>query len=93
MGLDGSWAEVQILGDRLVCAAGDKAVEDLTFTQAELDQIINDRLAQQAKNRFGDYADLKAKAEGAKTVEQQLADDDQADVGPAMGRKTRNVEP
>lgn len=45
-----------------------------TFTQAELDQMINDRLAQQAKNKFGDYADLKAKAEGAKTVEQQLAD-------------------
>ncbi|MCW2287031.1 hypothetical protein EDF60_1682 [Leucobacter luti] len=45
-----------------------------TFTQAELDQIITDRLTQQAKNKFGDYADLKAKAEGAKTVEQQLAD-------------------
>ena len=45
-----------------------------TFTQAELDQIITDRLTQQAKNKFGDYAELKAKAEGAKTVEQQLAD-------------------
>lgn len=45
-----------------------------TFTQAELDQIISDRLAQQAKNKFGDYADLKAKAEGAKTVEQKLAE-------------------
>ena len=45
-----------------------------TFTQAELDQIITDRLTQQAKNKFGDYAELKAKAEGAKTVEQQLAE-------------------
>ena len=45
-----------------------------TFTQAELDQIITDRLAQQAKNKFGDYAELKAKADGAQTVEQQLAD-------------------
>ena len=45
-----------------------------TFTQAELDQIITDRLAQQAKNKFGDYAELKAKAEGAKTVEQQLSE-------------------
>lgn len=45
-----------------------------TFTQAELDQIISDRLTQQAKNKFGDYAELKAKAEGAKTVEQQLAE-------------------
>jgi hypothetical protein len=45
-----------------------------TFTQAELDQIITDRLAQQAKNRFGDYAELKAKADGAKSVEQKLAE-------------------
>lgn len=45
-----------------------------TFTQAELDQIITDRLAQQAKNRFGDYDALKKAAEGARTVEQKLAD-------------------
>ena len=45
-----------------------------TFTQAELDRIVKDRLDQQARNRFGDYNDLKAKAEGAKTIEQQLAD-------------------
>lgn len=51
-----------------------KPAEGKTFTQAELDQIITDRLSQQAKNKFGDYADLKAKADGAKTVEQQLAD-------------------
>lgn len=48
--------------------------EGKTFTQAELDQIITDRLNQQAKNKFGDYAELKAKAEGAQTVEQQLAE-------------------
>lgn len=52
----------------------DKQDKGKTFTQAELDQIITDRLTQQAKNKFGDYAELKAKAEGAKTVEQQLAD-------------------
>lgn len=51
-----------------------KQEQGKTFTQAELDQIITDRLAQQAKNKFGDYAELKAKAEGAKTVEQKLAD-------------------
>ena len=45
-----------------------------TFTQADVEKIVRDRLAQQAKNRFGDYEDLKAKAEGAKTVEQKLAD-------------------
>lgn len=52
----------------------DKQDKGKTFTQAELDHIITDRLTQQAKNKFGDYAELKAKAEGAKTVEQQLAD-------------------
>lgn len=31
-------------------------------------------MAQQAKNQFGDYADLKARAEGAKSVEQKLAE-------------------
>lgn len=53
---------------------GDGKPEGKTFTQAELDQMIKDRLAQQRKNEFGDYADLKAKAEGAKSVEQKLAD-------------------
>lgn len=51
-----------------------KQEQDKTFTQADLDRIVKDRLAQQRKNEFGDYADLKAKADGAKTVEQQLAD-------------------
>lgn len=45
-----------------------------TFSQADIDRIVKERLAQQAKNQFGDYAELKAKADGAKTVEQQLAD-------------------
>lgn len=45
-----------------------------TFTQADVEKIVRERLAQQAKNRFGDYDDLKAKAEGAKTVEQKLAE-------------------
>lgn len=45
-----------------------------TFTQAELDQIVTSRLARQEREKFGDYADLKARAEGAKTIEQQLAE-------------------
>lgn len=45
-----------------------------TFTQADVDKIVRDRLAQQAKNKFGDYDDLKKAAEGAKTVEQKLAE-------------------
>lgn len=51
-----------------------KQEQGKTFTQAELDQIVTDRLAQQARNKFGDYDALKAKADGAKSVEQQLAD-------------------
>lgn len=51
-----------------------KQEQGKTFTQAELDQIVRDRLAQQAKNKFGDYDELKTMADGAKTVEQKLAD-------------------
>lgn len=51
-----------------------KQEQGKTFTQAELDQIITDRLAQQAKNKFPNYEDYKAKAEGAKTVEQKLVE-------------------
>ena len=46
--------------------------QEQAFTQADVDRIIKDRLAQQAKNQFGDYADLKAKAEGARTLEERL---------------------
>lgn len=53
---------------------GNEGKQEQTFTQADIDRIVTDRLAQQAKNRFGDYAELKAKADGAKSVEQQLAD-------------------
>ena len=48
--------------------------QEKTFTQAELDRIVKDRLAQQAKNQFPNYEEYKAAAEGAKTVEQKLAD-------------------
>lgn len=51
---------------------GDEQDKGKTFTQAELDQIITDRLAQQAKNKFGDYDALKAQAAGAKTLEDRV---------------------
>jgi hypothetical protein len=54
-------------------AAGEQQ-QDKTFTQAEVNSIIKERLAQQRKNEFGDYNDLKAKAEGAKTLEDKVAD-------------------
>jgi len=48
--------------------------QDKTFTQADVDKIVKERLTQQARNKYGDYEDLKAKAEGAKTLEDQMAD-------------------
>lgn len=45
-----------------------------TFTQAEVNKIVKERLTQQARNNYGDYDELKAKAEGAKTLEDQVAD-------------------
>jgi hypothetical protein len=46
--------------------------QEPTLSQAEVARIVKDRLAQQAKNQFGDYDELKAKAEGAKTLEERL---------------------
>lgn len=51
---------------------GDKG--DKTFTEAQVAAIVKDRLAQQAKNQFGDYEDLKKQVEGAQTAEQKLAE-------------------
>lgn len=53
---------------------GGKPKQEQTFTQAQVDAIVAQRLEQQAKNKFGDYDALKAKADGVKSVEDQLAD-------------------
>ncbi|MEO2134612.1 hypothetical protein [Microbacterium sp.] len=53
---------------------GGEQKQEQTFTQADIDKIVRDRLAQQAKNKFGDYDDLKSQVEGAKTLEQQFSD-------------------
>lgn len=44
-----------------------------TFTQADVDRIVQDRLAQQAKNKFGDYDALKVKAGESASLEDRLA--------------------
>ena len=44
------------------------------FTQADVDRIVRERLAQQAKNKFGDYDELKTKAGNTLTLEQRIAD-------------------
>ena len=53
---------------------GEQQEQAKTFTQEEVNRIVTARLKEQAEKRFGDYNDLKAKAEGAKTVEQKLAE-------------------
>jgi hypothetical protein len=54
--------------------AGEQKPEQAeTFTKAQVDAIVNQRLKQQAQNKFGDYEDLKTKAAGAQTLEERLA--------------------
>ena len=45
-----------------------------SFSQADVDRIVRERLAQQAKNKFGDYDDLKTKAGESQTLERRVAD-------------------
>jgi hypothetical protein len=48
-----------------------------TFTQADVDRIVADRLKREreaTKAKYGDYDDLKARAEGAKTLEDRVAE-------------------
>lgn len=52
---------------------GEGEGEGKTFTQAEVDQLIKQRLAQQARNKFGDYNDLKEKAGKSQTLEERIA--------------------
>jgi len=55
-------------------ANNDQQQNGKTFTEAEVNQLVQDRLAQQARNKFGDYDDLKAKAQGAKSLEDRLGE-------------------
>lgn len=56
-------------------AAGEqKQQEQKTFTQAEVDALIKDRAERLAKQQYPDYDELKKKADGAKTLEDRLAD-------------------
>lgn len=48
--------------------------QEQTFTQADVDKIVKTRAERLAKQLYPDYDDLKAKADGAKSVEQKLAD-------------------
>lgn len=50
-----------------------KQTDEQKFTQADIDKAVRERIARE-RAKFADYDDLKAKAEGAKTVEQKLAE-------------------
>ena len=47
-----------------------------TFTQADVDRIVRERV-QRERGKYADYDDLKTKAEGAKTLEDRVADIEQ----------------
>ena len=51
----------------------EQAKPEAGLTQADVDKIVKERVARE-RAKFADYDELKARAEGAKTVEQQLAD-------------------
>jgi multidrug efflux pump subunit AcrA (membrane-fusion protein) len=52
---------------------GTQKQQEQTFTQADVDRIVKDRITR-VEAKYADYDDLKTKAEGAKTVEQKVAD-------------------
>ena len=54
--------------------AGDPKPQETTFSQADVDRIVRERLAQQAKNKFGDYDELRTKAGESQTLEQRIAE-------------------
>lgn len=62
---------------------GSEPQPDQKFTQADVDKIVRDRLAQQAKNKFGDYDQLKNKAGEAQTLEERIV---------AMEQRTATAE-
>lgn len=52
----------------------EKQTEPKTFTQADIDRIVNDRLARESR-KFSDYEDLKAKASRLEDLESASATD------------------
>lgn len=71
----GGW-RMEAVGDK---PDGDKpdGKQEQTFTQADLDRIVADRLKREreaTKTKYADYDDLKTKAEGAKTLEDRIAE-------------------
>jgi len=51
---------------------GDEGKPDQTFTQADVDRIVSERIKRE-REKFADYDDLKTKAQVAKTAEERIA--------------------
>ena len=51
--------------------------QEQTFTQADVDRIVGERV-KRVEAKYADYKELKAKAEGAKTAEERIAELEQA---------------
>jgi hypothetical protein len=75
---DGTKTESTEMTEPAAPAEAEKAAEvveqkqEQTFTQADVDRIVRERAERLAKQMFPDYAELKTKAEGAKTLEDRL---------------------
>jgi hypothetical protein len=55
----------------------DKGGDDKSFTQGDVDKLVSKVRSEErrkASEKYADYDDLKTKADGAKSVEQQLTD-------------------
>lgn len=52
---------------------GDTQQQGQSVPQAEVDRIVRERVARE-RAKYADYDELKAKAEGSRTLEQRLAD-------------------
>lgn len=52
--------------------AGSDQAQERTFTQADIDKAVKDRVARE-RAKYADYDDLKAKAGGVTTAEERIA--------------------
>jgi len=65
---------------------GEKSSEQ-TFTQADIDRIVKDRVGRE-KAKYADYDDLKKAAEGKKTAEDRIAELERS-IGDANAKALR----
>lgn len=58
-------------GAEATVEGGEQKQEAATFSQADVDRIVKERI-QRVESKYSDYNDLKAKADGAKTLEDRV---------------------